>query len=105
MAYKHTLPKVKIAISNNLLHIKQEIKDLFQEPPVLVFKRNRNVSDLLGCKNIVDRKLQRLFKKKKIGFSTMCFSKSENLRCKQVLHRHSVKSSVTQKNSSYFQEP
>ena len=41
LAYSHTLPKVKRAISNNLLHIKQETKDLFQEPPILVFKRKR----------------------------------------------------------------
>ena len=64
----------------------------FQEPPIY---------DLLGRKNIVDGKLKRLPKKKKIGFSTKCFSKLGNLCCKQVVHTQSFKSSVTQK-TSYF---
>ena len=99
LTYNRTLPNVKRAISNNwnLLHVNQEFKDVFQEPPILAFRRNRNLYDLLGCKNIVDGKVQRLPKKKKIGFSTKCFSKSGNLCCKQVVHTQSFKSSVTQK--------
>ena len=59
LTYNRTLPNVKRAISNNwnLLHINQEFKDVFQEPPILAFRRNRNLYDLLGCKNIVDGKL------------------------------------------------
>ena len=99
MTYNRTLPNVKRTISNNrnLLHINQEFKDVFQEPPILAFRRNRNLYDLLGCKNIVDGKVQRLSKKKKNGFSTKYFSKSGNLCCKQVVHTQSFKSSVTQK--------
>ena len=70
---------------------------MFQELPILAFRRSRNLHDLLGCKSIVDGKQQRLSKKKKNGFSTKCFSKSGILCCKQVLHTHSFKSSsVTQ---------
>ena len=68
LTYNRTLPNVKRAISNNwnLLHINQEFKDVFQEPPILAFRRNRHLYDQLGCKNIVDGKVQRLSKKKKI---------------------------------------
>ena len=99
LTYNRTLPTIKRAISNdwNLICINQEFKDVFQEPPILVFRRNRNLYDLLGCKNIIDGILQRLSKKKKIGFSAKCFSKC----CKQVLHTQFFKSSVT-KNISYF---
>ena len=71
LTYNRTLPNVKRAISNNwnLLRINREFKDVFQEPPTLAFRRNRNLYDLLRCKNIVDGKLQRLSKKKKkLGF-------------------------------------
>ena len=70
LTYNRTLPNVKRAISNNwnLLHINQKFKDVFQEPPILAFRRNRNLYDLLGCKNIVDGKLERLSKKKKWDF-------------------------------------
>ena len=56
------LPNVKRAITNNwnLLHINQEFKDVFEEPHILAFKRNSNLYDLLGCKNVIDGKLQRL---------------------------------------------
>ena len=93
LTYNRTLPNVKRAISNNwnLLHINQEFKDVFQEPPILAFRRNRNLYDLLGCKNIVDGKLQRLPKKKKIGFSTKCFSKSGNLAVNKLYTRNLLK--------------
>ena len=100
LAYNRTLPNVRRAISNNwnLLLINQEFKNMFQEPPILAFTQNKNLYDLVGCKNIVDGKLQRLPKKKKIRFSTKCFSKSGNLFCKQILHTQSFKSSATQKH-------
>ena len=52
LTYNRTLPNVKRAISNNwnLPHINQEFKDVFQEPPILAFRRNRSLYDLLGCK-------------------------------------------------------
>ena len=52
-----------------MLHINQEFKEVFQELPFIALRKNRNLYDLLGCKNIVERKLQRLCKKKNIGFS------------------------------------
>ena len=58
--------EVKKAITNNwkLLLINQEFKDMFQEPPILAFIRAKNLYHLLGCKNIVDGKLQGQSRKK-----------------------------------------
>ena len=68
-----------------MLHINQEFKDVFQEAPISAIRRYRILQHLPGCKNIVDGKLQRQSKKKKIEFFTKYFSKSGNLCCKQVL--------------------
>ena len=87
-----------------MLHINQEIKDVFQEPPILAFRKNKNFYVLLGCKNIIGGKLQRLSKKKKIRFSTKFFSKSGNSGCKQVEQTQSIKSSVTQKTYYIFHD-
>ena len=38
--------------------------DVFQEPPILAFRRNRNLYDPLEGKNFIDGKLQILSKKK-----------------------------------------
>ena len=75
LKYNRTLPNVKRAITNNWnsLHINQEFKGVFQELPFhinqefkkvfqklsfLPLKKNRNLYDLLGCKNVVAGKLQ-----------------------------------------------
>ena len=92
LAYNRTLPQDKRAISYwNLLHKNQKFKDVFQEPPILAFRRNRNLNDLLGCKNIVDRKLQRLSKKKKIGFSIKCFQNRETYVVSKFYTRNLLK--------------
>ena len=93
LTYNHTLPNVKRAISNNwnLLHINQEFKDVFQEPPILAFRRNRNLYDLLACKNIVDGKLLRLSKKKKIGFSTSVSQNRETYAVSKLYTRNLLK--------------
>ena len=38
---------------------------MFPEPRILTFRRNRNLYDLLRCKNIVDRKLQNVLQEEK----------------------------------------
>ena len=83
LTYNLTSPTVKRAIISNwnLLHINQEFK-----------RRCLWINDLLGCKNIVDGKLLGQSKKKKIGFSTKCLSKSGNLWGKQALHKQFFKS-------------
>ena len=52
LTYNRTLLNVKRAISNNcnFLHINHEFIDVFQEPSILAFRRNRNPYDLLGAK-------------------------------------------------------
>ena len=58
LTYNRTLPNVKRAIPNNwnLLHINQEFKDVFQEPPILAFRRNRNLYDLPRMQKYCRRK-------------------------------------------------
>ena len=81
LTHNRTLPHVNRATTNNwnLLHINREFKDVFQEPPIVTFRRNRNIYGLLGWRNIVDGKLQRQSMRKEIRFSTKCFSKLGNL--------------------------
>ena len=103
MTYDRTLPNVKRAVSNdsNLVHINQKFKDVFQEPSILAFRRNRNLYDLPGCKNLIDGKLQRLSKKKKIGFSTVSQNRGA-YGVSYVVNTQSFKSSVTQKTYHIF---
>ena len=48
--YNRTLPNAEKAITNNwsLLHTNRDFQDVFQEPPILAFRRSRNLYDLQG---------------------------------------------------------
>ena len=60
-----------------------------------------NLHNLLGCKNIVNNRVQKN-SKNKIGFSNKCFSKSGNLCCKHIVHSNSFTSNMTKRTSSIF---
>ena len=94
---------MKKVITNdwNLLQINKEFQDIFQHIPILAFRGNKNLHDLLGCKNIVNNRVQKS-SKNKIGFSAKCSSKSGNLCCKQVLHSSNFTSNITKKTYSTF---
>ena len=56
-----TLPNVKKVIANSwdLLQINKKFQDIFQQIPILAFRRNKSLHDLLGCKNIVNNRVQK----------------------------------------------
>ena len=62
----------------NLPRINKEFQDIFQQIPVLAFRKNKSLYYRLGYKNFVNNSVQKN-SKNKIGFSTKCFSKSRNL--------------------------
>ena len=103
MTYNRRLPNVKRAITNNwnLLHINQEFKDVFEEPHILAFKRNRNLYDLLGCKNIIDGKLLRLLKEKKNWMFHKVFLKIGETYALSKFYTQSFKSGAKQKNNRF----
>ena len=103
LTYNRTLPNVKKVIRNNcnLIQIYKEFQDIFQQIPILPYRRNKNLHDLLGCKNNVNNRVQKN-SKNKIGFSTKYFSKSENPCCKQIVHSNSFTSNITKRTYSIF---
>ena len=48
--YNKTLPDLKTIIDKNLhiLQIKPKLKGIFAEPPILGFKGNKNLRDIIG---------------------------------------------------------
>ena len=67
LTYNRTLPNVKRAISNNwnLLHTNREFKDVFQEPPILAFRRNRNLYDTTRMQKYCRRKTTKALQEEK----------------------------------------
>ena len=50
VTYNRTLPGLKTIIDKNwhILQIEPKLKEIFAEPPILAFKRNKNLRDLIG---------------------------------------------------------
>ena len=56
-----TLPKIKEIVMKHwhLLHINANLAEIFQNPPILAFHRNKNPRDIIGTKLIENRKVKR----------------------------------------------
>ena len=104
LTYNRTLPNVKRAVNKHwsLLHVNSELKEVFKDPPMICFRRNKNLNDILGSKTIINNKVLRKSNIKQTGFCKPCYSKNGNLCCKQVLERDSFKSNVTQRKYKIY---
>ena len=70
----------------HLLHINPNLTEIFQNPPILAFRQNKNLRDIIGTKLIENGKVKRKFTNKIQGKSTPCLANNGTLCCKQVVH-------------------
>ena len=79
----------------HLLHINPNLAEIFQNPPILPFRRNKNLRDIIGTKLTENGKIKRKFTNKMQGKSTPCFANNRTLCCKKVVHTTTFKSDQT----------
>ena len=79
----------------NILQINNEFKNVFPEPPIKCFRRNKNMKDFIWTKTVVNNNTHKAILSNRKGYSIPCHSKSENLCCKQVKHTNTFSSTVT----------
>ena len=60
MTMTGTLPNVKEAVRKdwNILHISNELKNVFPEPPITCFRRNKNLKDFRWTKMLKNEHIQ-----------------------------------------------
>ena len=99
LTYNHTLPNLKEPVKKhwNILPISNEFENVFLEPPIMCFRRNKNFKDFLWTKTIVNNKAQKVKVSNRKGYSIPCHSKTGNLCCKQVKHTNTFLSAVTKR--------
>ena len=58
VTYNRTLTDLNTIIHKNrhILQIEPKLKEIFAEPPILAFKRNKSLKDIIGGKKIFDNK-------------------------------------------------
>ena len=86
VTYNRNLPDLKEIIDKNwhILQIEPKLKEIFAEPPILTFKRNKNLRDTIGGNKVLDNKKVLNVKKFNKGKCQPCFTRSINLCCKQL---------------------
>ena len=99
--YNRNLPNIRGIINNNwhLLHVNKEISTTFNNTPILAFRRNRNLKQLIGQHHL-SRNKKLSSNKRKSGGSQPCLSQVGNICCKQLVstnkfQSHKTKSSYT----------
>ena len=78
-----------------LLHINPNLAEIFQNPPILAFCRNKNLRDIIGTKLIENSKVKRKFTNKIQGKCTPCLANNRTLCCKQIVHTTTFRSNQT----------
>ena len=102
--YHKQLPDIRSTITKhwNLLQITQNLKQVFQNPPVYGFRRNKNLRDIIGQTTLKNNRVVRKNKHLSPGKCTPCRTRNNNLCCKQVLSTSTFKSQQTQEVFKIF---
>ena len=99
LTYNRTNPGIKTAINKHwdILKINRDFEKVFTELPIIAFRRNRNLLDILVKKTVINNRKQLRQNINQYGYSKPCNSKLKNLCCTQVQSRNSFRSIVTHK--------
>ena len=69
----------------HLLQISSNLRTAFDQEPIITYRRNKHLKDLIGSKRILDGKAVRKNNSKKQLYCRPCITRRENICCQQVL--------------------
>lgn len=104
VTYNRTLPPIARTLHKHwhLLQLNPDINDHFKEPPIMAYRRCRNLKDILGSKIIENNRVVRRPLTPAVGKCTPCMSKTGNLCCKQIANTSSFRSASNGKTFRIF---
>ena len=94
--FNHNLPKLRDAIEKNwdILQTNGKQAELFAEKPIIAFRRNRNLKDMLGGVKILNNK-KVVKANRKNGQCSPCLSQIGNICCKHIISTKTFRSTTT----------
>ena len=104
--YNRTNPNIREILSKHwhLLQLDPELKKVFKDPPMMAFKRNRNLGDMLGSKQLSNSKVVRQKKTNCTKRCQPCTVDRAKKCCKQIKDTTMFKSSVTGKEYQIYHD-
>ena len=76
----------------HVLQVNPELKERFQSSPIIAFRKNKNLKQIIGSNTIEHNKKLIRSNNKVNGKSSPCLSNSRTLCCEQVVSATSFKS-------------
>ena len=106
LTYNRTLPDIKRAVNKHqdILKINRDFEQIFAELPIIAFRRNKNLQDILGKKTIINNKKQPRQSINQNSYSKPCNSKLNHLCCTQVQATSTFRSTVTHKTFKIYKK-
>ena len=96
-------PNIRKIIEKNwhLLKLDETTANAFTETPIIAYRRNKNLRDLLGQTTISNNMVKRP-QKRSIGKCQPCKPNRSNLCCKQLISTNRITSTVTKKSYNIY---
>ena len=104
--FNDTLPPLAGIIKNrwNIVQLKPELKDIFQAPGIIAYRRPQNLKEIVGSNTILNNKVFRKKPKSRtVKYCQPCNAKN-NLCCNHLQSTNSFTSSVTKTTYKIFHE-
>ena len=105
LTYYPDLPNAKAAVEKHwqILHINPKMKSNFAEKPIMAYRRNQNLGDILGQKTLLNNKVVRKGDiSNQSGCCNPCLTRSDNLCCKQIRQTSTFQSRKTKRKYKIF---
>ena len=105
VTYNRILPNIKEITKKHwpILKIDRTLQDVSDTPPLIAYRRNKNLRDLIGCNNIINNRKVTQKINLKTGKCEPFNGRAGNLCCKQITNTNNTfKSSVTGKEYKIF---
>ena len=106
VTYNKTLPNMKTIIEKHwhILNVNPELRKVLENKPLLAFRKNKNLRQLIGGNTTGKNKKLLTTNKFTNGKCLPCFSNSRALCCKQVIKTEHFKSNLTNRTFRIFKK-
>ena len=104
IAYNKTFQNIKQILNKHwhLLQINSNLRTVIEQEPLIAYRRNKSLGDLIGSKEILDGKVGRKNNSKKQLCCRPCLIRRDNICCQQVLKTNIFRSYRTGETFNIF---
>ena len=104
ITYNQTLPNIKSIVDKDwhVLQVNPELQERFQSSPIIAFRKNKNLKQIIGSNTTEHNKKLIRSNNKVNGKSSPCISNTRTLCCKQLVSTTSFKSNQTNRVFKIF---